>query len=869
MKVSTITGAISLLYFLTTGTSAIPAVPDAHVIQKRSTAWPEKIFAPFVDTMLWPTLDVNTILAKTGTKYFSLGFLVADSKGQPAWGGITSYSQGFYKDIIDRLRQNGGDVIPSFGGANGLELSNVAVSANSVAALYQEVIDLYAFTRIDFDIEGGAISNQTATDIRNQAIKILQTNNPGLIVSYTLPVLPTGLTAEGVTILTSAVKFGANIAVVNGMAMDYGSYAAPDGATKMGAYAIQVGESLYSQIQQAGLNALAGITPMIGVNDVQSEVFSLDNARELVNWASSSNKVSFLAFWSCNRDVNNPTGPLYASSQIQQNDYDFANIFVNYPSGDVEIPTTTSTKSTTKQTSTTSVSLSVTIKYETKTTTVYQDRTASVTFTTTETATAISVVDGAHTTTVTEKETETKTEKQTLTAIISKERLEMWERDHSDGDAVEELFEKDWTIGSMQERDWELNAVKLNFISGPSGYTPTPFPVTSTSGTKKTIITSCLKTTSILDAAKPTATTIITSCPKRTQVVTSTSAKSCITTITKSKSTAKTTSTSTSTSKSSSTSAPAATSNVNLLGSSKFWNDTTVAPYVDITDWPTFDISDAASKTGLLHYTLGFIVADADNKTPSWGGWYNAITGNFYESIISKVRSYGGELIVSFGGAAGNELGYVISNENDLFLAYKSVIDKFKFKWADFDIEGDALKDRKSIPIRNKALVLLKKAFPELIISFTLPVEINGLTDDASFLLSNAYSVGLQVDVVNLMTMNFGSWLLGQYSGCKSFDTDLGKCSIWAAKNTYDQLQKIGLKTTKVGITPMLGTNDYKELKFTLSHAKDVLDFANTTPYIAQLAYWSINRDNAADTNLSINKYDFANLWKSYDKSSK
>ncbi len=54
-----------------------------------------------------------------------------------------------------------------------------------------------------------------------------QAANPGLIVSFTLPVLPTGLTADGVRLLESCAKYGVRVDVVNIMTMDYGDSAAP------------------------------------------------------------------------------------------------------------------------------------------------------------------------------------------------------------------------------------------------------------------------------------------------------------------------------------------------------------------------------------------------------------------------------------------------------------------------------------------------------------------------------------------------------------------------------------------------------------------------------------------------------------------
>lgn len=55
----------------------------------------------------------------------------------------------------------------------------------------------------------------------------LQAANPGLTISYTLPVLPTGLTPNGVALLANAVQRGVRVDVVNIMTMDYGDVAAP------------------------------------------------------------------------------------------------------------------------------------------------------------------------------------------------------------------------------------------------------------------------------------------------------------------------------------------------------------------------------------------------------------------------------------------------------------------------------------------------------------------------------------------------------------------------------------------------------------------------------------------------------------------
>jgi hypothetical protein len=132
-----------------------------------------------------------------------------------------------------------------------------------LAEAYQSVINQYKVTAVDFDIEGAIITNKASVDSRNIALKILKQNNPKLRISYTLPVLPTGLDNNGYYVLTSAVKNGATIDVINLMTMDFGSGQAPNGATGMGGYSISAATAVYKQIQQAGMKSTVGICPMV------------------------------------------------------------------------------------------------------------------------------------------------------------------------------------------------------------------------------------------------------------------------------------------------------------------------------------------------------------------------------------------------------------------------------------------------------------------------------------------------------------------------------------------------------------------------------------------------------------------------------
>jgi hypothetical protein len=156
----------------------------------------------------------------------------------------------------------------------------------------------------------------------------LKAANPGLNISFTLPVLPTGLTADGLNVLASAKHDGLNVDLVNIMTMDYG--ASVDNGGQMGVDAINATIATEKQIASLGLSSKIGITPMIGVNDIASEVFTLADAQALVNYAQMDANVARLAMWSVARDNGNSAGAPYASpdsSGIAQQPYAFSAIF--------------------------------------------------------------------------------------------------------------------------------------------------------------------------------------------------------------------------------------------------------------------------------------------------------------------------------------------------------------------------------------------------------------------------------------------------------------------------------------------------------------------------------------------------------------
>ncbi|SCK19849.1 chitinase [Streptomyces sp. WMMB 322] len=290
-------------------------------------------FAPYVDTSLQPSFDLLKSSEKTGVKEFNLAFITSGGGCTPKWGGTEDIGSNAVAKQIEDFRAKGGDVRVSFGGAAGSELGLACGSADELAEAYGKVIEAFALKKADFDIEGAALPDTEANTRRAQAIAQLQKKHKDLDVSFTLPVLPEGLTQDGTGLLENAKKNGVKVSAVNIMAMDYG----PSYDGDMGKYAIDAATATQKQIKSAlGIDDDAeawktvAVTPMIGVNDVNVEIFKPDDAVEVKKFADEKN-LGWLSMWSATRDKACPGGPKDQAdptcSSIEQGADDFAEAF--------------------------------------------------------------------------------------------------------------------------------------------------------------------------------------------------------------------------------------------------------------------------------------------------------------------------------------------------------------------------------------------------------------------------------------------------------------------------------------------------------------------------------------------------------------
>jgi len=245
-------------------------------------------------------------------------------------------SQNWMLSDINTLRSKGGDVTISFGGAAGNELAQDCTTVSALQAQYQNVVSLYQLKHMDFDIEGTDVTDTAATSLRDQALHNLEQANPGLTISFTLPIEPYGMPAAEYAVVQDAIAKNVVLEHVNVMAMDFGHSSDYGGA--MGTDAMWSGwstmyqlQGLYPSLTHAQVAAMVGITPMIGVNNTKSEIFQLTDAQYLEPEALNQG-VGLLTFWSGARDVACArTGSVKPNcSGVVQTQWEYSGIFQTF-----------------------------------------------------------------------------------------------------------------------------------------------------------------------------------------------------------------------------------------------------------------------------------------------------------------------------------------------------------------------------------------------------------------------------------------------------------------------------------------------------------------------------------------------------------
>jgi hypothetical protein len=295
-----VTGAVAVTAVVAVA-AALAVVPRAHAATPR--------FAPYLLATQGNAPDLVGASRNTGAKVINLGFVIGlGGRCIAAWDGTVPLRSRPFAGRVTALRAAGGDVQISFGGQGGVDLSRACKSDAALAGEYLAAIRAYNAKRIDVDIEGSALANRAGALRMVRALALVRRKRPGLHVVLTVPVEPSGLGVDVLAILRAARAGKVHFDVVNIMTMDYGPAfpaPAPGGAT-MFSYAENAAIRTVRQLNAASPRAggwwsSLGVTPMLGVNDVTTEVFTLGDARALLAFARERG-LAEVAFWSVDRD---------------------------------------------------------------------------------------------------------------------------------------------------------------------------------------------------------------------------------------------------------------------------------------------------------------------------------------------------------------------------------------------------------------------------------------------------------------------------------------------------------------------------------------------------------------------------------------
>ena len=301
--------------------------------------------------------------------------------------------------------------------------------------------------------------------------------------------------------------------------------------------------------------------------------------------------------------------------------------------------------------------------------------------------------------------------------------------------------------------------------------------------------------------------------------------------------------------------AAAAVASVSALSAN--WYES--APYYSTLDSAAPDLGQVMAATGQKAFDMSFVLADGSSCDPSWDGTDPVSSDTQVAGVINEVRSDGGDVIVSAGGASGTKLGQVCSSAATTAAAYQQVITQYGLHAFDFDLEEPEIEDSAAIANELGAAQILQQNNPGLFISITMPTTTTGANYFGGLLLDEAKSLGFTPNDYTIMPFDNGFTGGGasQVTALQDFNAQLMSTFGWTSAQAYSH----------EGFSGMNGRSDTGEI-FTQSDFQTVLSFAEANG-MSRYTFWSVNRDrecSPVDNNgttsgecssVSQNPYDF------------
>ncbi|MFJ8780998.1 alpha-galactosidase [Streptomyces sp. NPDC102476] len=259
-----------------------------------------------------------------------------------------------------------------------------------------------------------------------------------------------------------------------------------------------------------------------------------------------------------------------------------------------------------------------------------------------------------------------------------------------------------------------------------------------------------------------------------------------------------------------------------------------VAPYEYLGWGNPQNPTSVMSATGVKWFTLAFILSDG-GCNPKWDG-SRPLTGGTDQSRIDAIRSAGGDVMVSVGGWSGNKLGEKCSSASALAGAYQKVINAYKLKALDIDIENT---EWSNATVRQRvvdALKTVKANNPGLKTVITFGTTTSGPDSTGIDMIKRAANSGLANDVWCIMPFDFG----GGTTNMGTLTTQAMEGLKARVKSAYGYSDATAY--AHIGLSSMNGTTDDSGERVRVADFKTMLAYAQQH-HIGRLTYWSVNRD--------------------------
>lgn len=313
------------------------------------------------------------------------------------------------------------------------------------------------------------------------------------------------------------------------------------------------------------------------------------------------------------------------------------------------------------------------------------------------------------------------------------------------------------------------------------------------------------------------------------------------------------------------------------------------APYIDMSSWVdttnAYSINGAPNlaklytDSGFAYFNLGFIQPDTTKPLESdgtirwgWGGYYSLSKNNDsssqYQGILTSLKSLrdkGGDYAISIGGQLGDAPWVVTQNQTALENFYNDIIETYKLKRMDLDIE-ESNQDYDQNLANAKAIKSVQDK-TNIEITLTIPIMPSGWEQKQINIINAYLDVGVDVTLINSMTMCYGTGV--------NADEDYGTASVRAITNSVEQLKTIysnhGILLStdqaylKTGATFSIGYESSLYPTFTTSMASTIVEDAKKNRY-GLISMWSMGRDAMLTENQAISEpFTFTKELRKYD----